>query len=129
MATTNNATAKAAGTRLQQVWASNRLTATQQRYIVSLSQYMLARKLRAKPHFEDFFTAIAAGALVQNLSDDQMTQLLNAVGMTLEKDPPADAAKFLATAAQFLDTKFLHRSRYNSLQARTKSRLGKRPLA
>lgn len=116
MATTNNAAAKAAGTRLQQVWASNRLTATQQRYIVSLSQYMLARKLRARPHFEDFFTAIAAGALVQNLSDDQMTQLLNTVGKVLEKEPPVDAEKFLNTAARFLDTRFLHRSRYSSLR-------------
>ncbi|OWP62505.1 hypothetical protein CDA63_14010 [Hymenobacter amundsenii] len=116
MATTKDPTAIAAGTRLQQVWASNRLTATQQRYIVSLSQYMLARKLRARPQFEHFFTAIAAGALVQNLSDDQMTQLLNTVGKTLEKEPPADADKFLATAARFLDTKFLYQSRYNSLR-------------
>ncbi|WP_019948421.1 hypothetical protein [Hymenobacter aerophilus] len=116
MATTKNAAAIAAGTRLQQVWASNRLTATQQRYIVSLSQYMLARKLRARPHFEDFFTAVAAGALVQNLSDDQMTQLLNTVGKALEKESPADAEKFLGTAARFLDTKFLHRSRYSTLR-------------
>ncbi|MET4108888.1 hypothetical protein [Hymenobacter sp. UYP22] len=116
MATTNNAAAKAAGTRLQQVWASNRLTATQQRYIVALSQYMLGRKFRPKPHFEQFYTAIAAGALVQNFSDQQMTEFLDVAGKTLEKEQPADAEKFLAAAASFLDTKFLHKSRYSSLQ-------------
>ncbi|MDU0370845.1 hypothetical protein ACFPAF_10605 [Hymenobacter endophyticus] len=116
MATTNNASAKAAGTRLQQVWASNRLTATQQRYIVALSQYMLGRKFRPKPHFEQFYTAIAAGALVQNFSDQQMTEFLDVAGKTLEKEQPADAEKFLATSASFLATKFLHKSRYSSLQ-------------
>ncbi|WP_426490225.1 hypothetical protein [Hymenobacter sp. 102] len=116
MATTNNAAAKTAGTRLQQVWASNRLTATQQRYIVALSQYMLGRKFRPKPHFEQFYTAIAAGVLVQNFSDQQMTEFLDVAGKTLEKEQPADAEKFLATSAAFLDTKFLHKSRYSSLQ-------------
>ncbi|MBT9394579.1 hypothetical protein KLP40_15515 [Hymenobacter sp. NST-14] len=116
MATTKNAGAIAAGTRLQQVWGSNRLTATQQRYIVSLSQYMLARKMRARPYFESFYTAIAAGATVQNLSDQQMTELLSTMGKSLEKDPPAASEKFLADAALFLDTKFLHRSRYSSLR-------------
>ncbi|UOQ75808.1 hypothetical protein MUN84_14285 [Hymenobacter sp. 5516J-16] len=116
MATTNNATAKAAGARMQQLWASNKLTATQQRYIVSLSQYMLARKFRPKPHFEHFYTAIAAGALVQNFSDQQMTEFLSVVGKALEKEQPTDAEKFMASAAQFLDTRSLYRSRYSTLR-------------
>ncbi|MBX0292848.1 hypothetical protein K3G63_20560 [Hymenobacter sp. HSC-4F20] len=116
MATTNMASAKAAGARMQQLWASNKLTATQQRYIVSLSQYMLARKFRPRPHFEHFYTAIAAGALVQNFSDQQMTEFLSVAGKTLEKELPAESEKFLASAAQFLDTKFLYRSRYSTLR-------------
>ncbi|UPL49488.1 hypothetical protein [Hymenobacter sublimis] len=116
MATTNNATAKAAGARMQQLWASNKLTATQQRYIVSLSQYMLARKFRPKPHFEHFYTAIAAGALVQNFSDQQMTEFLSVAGKALEKEQPTDAEKFMASAAQFLDTRSLYRSRYSTLR-------------
>jgi len=116
MATTNNAAAKAAGTRLQQAWATNKLTSVQQGYIISLSQYMLGRKFRPKPHFEQFYTAIAAGVLVQNFSEQQMTEFLDVTGKTLEKEQPTDAEKFLASAALFLDTKFLHRSRYSSLQ-------------
>lgn len=116
MATTNNTASKAAGTRLQQLWATNKLTATHQRYIIALSQYMLTRKFRPRPHFEHFYTAIAAGAQVQNFSDQQMTEFLNVVGKTLEKEQPTDAEKFLAGSAQFLDTKFLYKSRYNTLR-------------
>ncbi|RPD46432.1 hypothetical protein DNI29_15670 [Hymenobacter sediminis] len=116
MASTNSGTARATGNRLLQVWASNRLTATQQRYIVSLSQYMLARKFRPKPHFEHFYTAIAAGTLTQNFSDQQMTEFLSVAGKALEKEQVADAEKFLASAAQFLEGKFLYRSRYSTLR-------------
>lgn len=116
MATANVATGKAAAARLQQVWASNKLTATQQAYIVALSQQMLARKFKAKPHFEAFFTAIAAGATVQNFSDQQMTEFLNVAGKALAKEQVPEVEKFLMSSAQFLDTKFLYRSRYNTLR-------------
>ncbi|WP_155832803.1 hypothetical protein [Hymenobacter swuensis] len=116
MATTNNAAAKTAGARLQQAWATNKLTSVQQGYIISLSQYMLGRKFRPKPHFEQFYTAIAAGVLVQNFTEQQMTEFLDVTGKTLEKEQPADAEKFLASASLFLDTRFLHRSRYSTLQ-------------
>ncbi|WP_460622483.1 hypothetical protein [Hymenobacter tenuis] len=116
MATTNNAAAKATGSRLQQLWASNRLTASQQGQIVALSQRMLARKFKAKPHFEAFFKAITAGVLVQNFSDQQTTELLNVVGKALEREQAPDVEKFLMNSADFLETRYLHRSRYSTLR-------------
>jgi hypothetical protein len=116
MATANVASGKAAAARLQEVWASNRLTATQQGYIVALSQQMLARKFKAKPHFEAFFNSITAGAQVQNFSDAQMTEYLNVVGKALAKEQVPEVEKFLINSAQFLETKYLYRSRYNKLR-------------
>ncbi|UYZ61765.1 hypothetical protein [Hymenobacter weizhouensis] len=116
MASTNNAGAKASAAKLQQVWASNRLTATNQRHIVALSQYMLARKFRPKPHFELFFTAITAAAGTEGFSDQQMTEFLDVVAKTLEKEPVADTEKFLFNSANFLQSRYLYRSRYSSLR-------------
>ncbi|TGE14842.1 hypothetical protein [Hymenobacter elongatus] len=116
MATTNNAASKAAGARLQQLWASNKLTATQQGRIVEISQQMLLRKYKPRPAMEGFYTAITAGATVQNLSDKQMDEFLEVVVKTVNRETVANAEKFLISAGQFLDTKTLYKSRYNTLR-------------
>ncbi|MBC6992305.1 hypothetical protein [Hymenobacter sp. BT491] len=116
MASTNNATAKASAAKLQQLWASNKLTATQQAKIIEISQQMLLKKFKPRPHFEALFTAITGGATVQSLSDKQMDEFLDVTAKTLDKEPVRDTEKFLLSAAQFLETKFLYRSRYNSLR-------------
>ncbi|GAA4001041.1 hypothetical protein GCM10022408_10270 [Hymenobacter fastidiosus] len=116
MATTNNAVARASGTRLQQLWASNKLTATQQGRVVLLAQQMLLRKFKPRPHFEALFNAVTAGAGVQHFTDAQMDEFLTVVTKTLEREPVRDTEKFLLTSAQFLETKYLYSSRYNRLR-------------
>ncbi|RYU83801.1 hypothetical protein [Hymenobacter persicinus] len=116
MATTNNAAAKASGAKLQQLWASNKLTATQQGRIVALSQQMLARRFKPRPDFEALYNAVTAGASVQNFSDKQMDEFLDVVTKTLEREQVPATQKFLQTSAQFLDTKYLYSSRYNKLR-------------
>ncbi|SHI29706.1 hypothetical protein SAMN02745146_0418 [Hymenobacter daecheongensis DSM 21074] len=116
MVTTNNAAAKASAARLQQLWASNKLTATQQGRIVAIAQQMLARKFKPRPHFEALFNAVTAGARVQNFSDAQMDEFLGVTAKTLEREPVRDTERFLLTSAQFLDTKYLYSSRYNRLR-------------
>ncbi|WP_303312350.1 hypothetical protein [Hymenobacter sp. BT730] len=116
MASTNNVAAKATGAQLQSLWASNKLTATQQRTIVAISQQMLAKKFRPKPHFELFFNTILAGNAKQNLSDQQMTELLTMIGKTVEKEPVKETEKLLNTLAQFTASNMLYRSRYNRVE-------------
>ncbi|QNP52972.1 hypothetical protein H9L05_04540 [Hymenobacter qilianensis] len=115
MASTNNAAAKASAASLQQLWASNKLTATQQGTIVAVSQQMLEKKYRPRPHFESLFNAVLAGAN-QNLSDQQMTELLGVIAKAVEKEDLLTTEKFLTNTAQFLNTKTLYRSRYNNLR-------------
>ncbi|MDF7814648.1 hypothetical protein [Hymenobacter sp. YC55] len=121
MATTKNAAAIGSGVRLQQLWASNKLTATQQGKIVALSQQMLALGYKPKPHFETMFNGLIAGATVQNMSDQQMDGLLDVLTKTVVNIPGPEAAKFIASTTQFLQTKILYSSRYNKLRVGTGS--------
>ncbi|TGE26211.1 hypothetical protein [Hymenobacter metallicola] len=116
MVATNNAVAKATGARLQQLWASNKLTATQQGRIVEISQQMLLRKYKPHPAIEGFYQGIVGGATVQNFSDKQMDEFLEVVVKTVNREQLANAEKFLVSAGQFLDTKTLYKSRYNTLR-------------
>jgi len=63
MAASNNAAAKATGANFQQLWGSNKLTATQQGNIVVLSQQMLKLGYKPRPHLEMLFQGIIAGSL------------------------------------------------------------------
>jgi hypothetical protein len=117
MAATNNAAAKATAARLKELWASNRLTASQQARIVALSQAMLAKKFRPRPHFETLFGAILGGATTAKLSDAQMDQYLDVFGQTLEKEAPQETEKFMASTNRFLNGGYLYRSGYSRLRA------------
>jgi hypothetical protein len=117
MATTNNAAAKSSAAKLKELWGSNRLTATQQGRIVAISQTMLAKKFRPRPHFEALFTALVGGANVAKLSDQQMDQYLDVLSQTLDKEPVTETEKFLTSSSRFLSTGFLYRSGFNSLRS------------
>ena len=117
MASTNNAAARAAAAHLQELWASNRLTTSQQRSIVALSQTMLAKKFRPRPHFEALFGAIVNGVSLAKLNDQQMDQYLSVLTQTLEKEAPQETEKFIATTNRFFTGGYLYRSGYNSLRA------------
>ncbi|OGX82640.1 hypothetical protein BEN47_04510 [Hymenobacter lapidarius] len=117
MAATNNAAARATAARLKELWGTNRLTSSQQARIVALSQTMLAKKFRPRPHFESLFGAIIGGATTAKLSDQQMDQYLDVFGQTLEKEAPKETEKFLFSTNRFLNGGYLFRSGYSSLRA------------
>ena len=117
MASTNNAGARVVAARLKELWASNRLTASQQARIVALSQTMLAKKFRPRPHFEALFGTIVNGATRAKLSDQQMDQFLDVLSQTLEKEAPQETEKFIASTNRFFNGGYLYRSGYNTLRA------------
>ncbi|MBC6613114.1 hypothetical protein H8B15_19480 [Hymenobacter sp. BT507] len=117
MASTNNAAAKASAARLQELWASNRLTATQQGKIVTLSQQMLAKNFKPRPHLETLYNLLVTAKTKQNFSDQQTDELLDVLTKTVDKDAPRDAEKFLLAATQFIETRYLYHSRYSTLRA------------
>lgn len=117
MASTNNANAKAVAARLKDLWGTNRLTSSQQARIVALSQAMLAKKFRPRPHFELLFNSLVNGANTAKLSDQQMDQYLDVLGQTLDKEAPQETEKFLVSTNRFLMGGYLYRSGYNALRA------------
>ena len=117
MASTNNAGARVVAARLRELWASNRLTSSQQARIVALSQTMLVKKFRPRPHFENLFGAIINGVLLAKLKDAQMDQYLDVLGQTLEKEAPQETDKFIASTNRFFTGGYLYRSGYNTLRA------------
>lgn len=117
MASTNNAAARAVGVSLKELWGTNRLTASQQARVVALSQTMLAKKFRPRPHFEAFFKALVGGTSTAKLTDQQMDQYLDVLGQTLEKEAPQETEKFIFSTSRFLNGGYLHRSGYNRLRA------------
>ncbi|MCC2546177.1 hypothetical protein LJY25_06950 [Hymenobacter sp. BT175] len=116
MASINSAASRQLGTKFQQLWASNKLTATQQGRIVELSQQMLARKFKPRPHFESLFRSVVAGATVQAFTDQQMDEFLTVAGKSIARDQYKEVEEFLASSAQFLDTKVLYKSGYSRLR-------------
>ncbi len=117
MLATNNAAAVASGARLKTLWASNKLTATQQGKIIALSQTMLAKKFRPRPHFELLFNAVTGAANVAKLGDAQLDQYLDVLGQTLEKELPVETEKFLVLTNRFFNTGLVYKSGFNGLRA------------
>jgi hypothetical protein len=118
MLSTNSLSARTAGANLRTLWGSNRLTASQQARIVAISQQMLAKKLRPRPHFEAFFTAVTGGANSAKLSDQQMDQFLDVLSQTIDKDPATQTDKFLYSSSRLLNGGILYRSGFNTLKVK-----------
>ncbi|GAB3876480.1 hypothetical protein GCM10028824_34050 [Hymenobacter segetis] len=117
MASTNNAAARVTGARLKELWASNSLTSSQQARIIALSQTMLAKKFKPRPHFEMLFGSIVNGKNLAKLSDAQMDQYLDVLNQTLDKEAPQETEKFLVSTNRFFTGGYLYRSGYNTLRA------------
>ena len=118
MLATNSLSARTAAGNLRTLWGSNRLTASQQARIVGISQQLLAKKFRPRPHFEALFTAITGGASVAKLSDQQMDQFLDVLSQSIDKESVIQTEKFLFTSGRFLNGGVLYRSGFNSLKVK-----------
>ena len=117
MASTNNAGARVIAARFRELWASNTLTASQQARIVAISQTMLAKKFRPRPHFETLFNALVNGKVRAKLNDGQTDQFLEVLTQTLANEAPEEADRFMASSNRFFNGGYLYRTGYNTLRA------------
>ncbi|AYA38343.1 hypothetical protein D3Y59_15605 [Hymenobacter oligotrophus] len=117
MATTKNAPAIALTDQLRQLWASNKLTTTQQGKVIELARQMQARRLKPRPHLEALIGLVVAAKQGQlALNDLQTDQLLDVTGKALAQQDLRELEKFVNSATQFLKTSQLYTSRYNRLK-------------
>ncbi|WP_400192360.1 hypothetical protein [Hymenobacter sp. B81] len=117
MASTKNAAAIASTEQFRQVWASNKLTTTQQGKLIELAQQMQARKLKPRPVMEALFNMVTAAKQGPNaLSDQQTDEMLAVTAKALAPDDLKGLQTFIASTTEFLRTRQLHTSRYSRLR-------------
>ncbi|RNI23391.1 hypothetical protein [Rufibacter latericius] len=117
MAGTKNAAAVQTGTSFEQAWSSGRLSSTQQRKVMDLAQQMLKKKLKSRPHFENFLGTVGASVNLHQYTGANLDQLLNVIEQTLQKQDLKVYEKFLVNTQKFLADKTLYKGPTNSLQA------------
>ncbi|WP_171025568.1 hypothetical protein [Hymenobacter jeollabukensis] len=117
MTATKNPGAIAQVEQLRQLWASNKLTASQQAKVIELARKMQERKLKPRPHLEAFWgLLIASKQGAQPLTDAQTDQLLAVTEKALAPQDLKELQQFISSTTQFLKTRQLYSSRYNRLR-------------
>ena len=116
LATTRHEGSIQVGKQLEEIWTANRLSNDQKTKVIALAQLMLTKKLRPRPHFEQFFGALVNGILIQNMSSTSLNQFLTVADKSLQRDPIPVFEKFLLTTNAFLTNKTVYKSQLNSLR-------------
>ncbi|WP_128396953.1 hypothetical protein [Botryobacter ruber] len=101
---------------LEMAWQSGKLASKQQQEIISISQQMLRKKLRSRPHFENFFSMLANGVNVQNLDARAIDNMLEVTAKAVKQDDAATLDRFMATSALFLASKELQQNKFIKLR-------------
>ncbi|MFC6996171.1 hypothetical protein [Rufibacter roseus] len=114
---TQNEVAAKVGSSWETAWNSGRISSSQQKKIMELTQEMLKKRLRARPHFEDFFGALGSSVNVHQFTGDKLDQLLKVTEQTLQKHDYKVYERYLNSAHQFLSTKALFQGKSNGLKA------------
>ncbi|ALI99300.1 hypothetical protein [Rufibacter tibetensis] len=117
MAGTKNEAAMKASSGFETAWASGRLSSTQKAKVMDLTQQMLKKKLKARPHFENFLGSLGTSVNQYQYTGNHLDQLLKVMEQTLQKQDLKVYERFLATTHQFLASKTLYKGPSNGLQA------------
>lgn len=104
------------GTNWETAWNSGKISPVQKTKIMALTQQMLAKRLRARPHFENFFGALGSSVNVHNYTGAKLDQLLSVAEQTLQKQDYKVYERFLNSTHQFLSNKALFQGKVNGLQ-------------
>ncbi|HSI90057.1 MAG TPA: hypothetical protein VK927_03025 [Adhaeribacter sp.] len=116
MAATNNENAMKVASMFEMAWTSGNINESQKARIIAFAQGMQAKKMRTRPHLENFFGAIGSAVNVHRTSGAQLNQLLDVIDKTYEREDPKAAEQFMASAYRFLDTKTLFRDKFTALR-------------
>ncbi|QHL87745.1 hypothetical protein GU926_10005 [Nibribacter ruber] len=116
MAGTKNAAALEVATALETAWNSGKLSAGQKTKVMELSQQMLKKKMKSRPHFESFWGAVSSAVNVHQYTGANLDQFLNVIEQTLQKQDFKTYEKFLNNSYAFLGTKTLYKGPTNGLR-------------
>ncbi|WP_181307802.1 hypothetical protein [Rufibacter sp. XAAS-G3-1] len=117
MAGTKNAAAVQVGTDFENAWSSGKLNNSQKTKVMDLAQQMLKKKLKSRPHFENFLGTVASSVNLHQYSGANLDQLLKVMEQTLQKQDVKVYERFLASTQKFLTDKTLYKGPTNGLKA------------
>ncbi len=109
--------AEALSADLEEVWGSGKLSSGQKKEVIDIAQLMYRKRMRSNPHFANFFTMLTAGARKQNLSANQLNNLLEVTSKAVKQENTKSLEQFLSTASLYLSENRLFRNSYYSLNA------------
>ncbi|MGV3587346.1 MAG: hypothetical protein ACO1OF_10110 [Adhaeribacter sp.] len=116
MAGTKNENAIKVASRLEEIWGTNTLTSSQQAKVIALSQQMLVKKLKARPHLENLYGALVSAVNIHKLNNAALDQFLVVTEKALANEKIPQFEKFLQTSNTFLATKVVYKSSVNTLR-------------
>ncbi|WP_187264481.1 hypothetical protein [Pontibacter beigongshangensis] len=109
--------AQALATNLEALWNSGKLTAKQQQEIANIAQQMYKKKMRVRPHFEQFFGMLTDGTSRHNLRGSSLDNMLEVVAKAVRQEEMGNLERFLATSSLYLASDLLFQNKFQKLQA------------
>ncbi|MFD2248633.1 hypothetical protein [Pontibacter ruber] len=117
LATLKSESADKMATDLEALWASGKLSAKQQQEIVDISQRMYRKKMRTKPHFEQFFGMLLNGVNSHNLQGSSLDNMLDVTSKAVQQEDAASLERFLGTSSMYLSSGHLYQNKFYKLKA------------
>ncbi|MBD1398532.1 hypothetical protein H9Q13_15275 [Pontibacter sp. JH31] len=104
------------GTDLEAIWNNGSLTAKQKQQVVDISQRMYRKKLRANPHFENFYEMLIGAFNHQRLRSNQIDDMLEVVDKVMQHEEGANLDRFLSTSSRYLTSGVLYQNKQYTLR-------------
>ncbi len=102
---------------LEEIWRSGKLTTKQQQEVINISQHMYRKRLRTRPHFQQFYTMLVAGVNNHNLRGNGLDNMLDITDKAIQQEEPANLERFLSTTSLYLTSNKLFQNTYYSLRS------------
>lgn len=117
MTATNNEEAIQVGNDFNVLWSGASLNTSHKSAIIEISQKMLKRNFKTKPHFEYFFESLIKAISEQQLDESEITNFLTVTTQVIDEYDNQNALQYLNTVNRFFKTNALYASSYNSVYA------------
>lgn len=116
MEASKNEEVAAVGVNLTEVWNGSALSSTQKESIINISHKMLDKRLKARPHFEDFYGAIINALSLQNIASPEMDGFLQVTEKVIDHYDNKSLNIYLQSVRNFFQNRALYTSSYNQLK-------------
>ncbi|WP_242929420.1 hypothetical protein [Pontibacter vulgaris] len=101
---------------LEEIWSSGKLTNKQQQDVIKISQHMYRKRLRTKPHFQQFYTMVVAGVNNHNLRGSALDNMLDVTDKAVQQEEMTNLERFLHTSSLYLSSGRLFQNTYYTLR-------------